>query len=107
IQYPEVNGQRFGVNYKYTDAGYLHYLTDNADGKTIWAAKAMDATGQVTDEVMRNGVETQSTRNDSTGWLLKRTTLAHADYAFGTDTIQNYAYAFDVAGNPLKRTRAA
>jgi len=104
IQYPEVNGQRFGVNYTYTEAGYLHYLTDNADGKTIWAALAMNATGQVTHEVARNGVETESTHNDSTGWLLSRASVSHAHY-FAENTIQEYAYAFDVAGNLLERTR--
>jgi RHS repeat-associated protein len=68
----------------------------------IWAVKAMNAAGQVTDEILRNGVETASVRNDATGWLLSRTATAHAD---GDTRIQDFAFAFDEAGSLRTRLR--
>jgi len=103
LRYPEVKGQRFAVQYGYTHAGYLRYVADDADGSAIWAVRAMNAAGQVTDELLRNGVETTSVLNDATGWLLGRTSTAHADF---DTTIQDYTYAFDEAGNVRTRQRA-
>jgi len=100
LRYPEVNGQRFAVKYAYTPAGYLRYVADNADGNVLWAAKAMDAAGRVTDEILRNGVETQSVLNDANGWLLGRTATAHAD---GETVIQSLAHGFDEVGNLRSR----
>ena len=102
LRYPQAKGKRFAVRYAYTKAGYLHYVADDADGKTIWAAKAMNAAGQVTDEVYGNGVQTTSVRNDATGWLLGRTSTAHAD---GETMIQGWGYVFDEAGNLRTRQR--
>ncbi|MEO8899917.1 MAG: RHS repeat-associated core domain-containing protein [Polyangiaceae bacterium] len=102
MRYPEVNGERFAVNYSYTSAGYLRYVADAADGQLLWAAKAMNAAGQVTDEILRNGVETESVRNNATGWLLGRKSTAHAD---GETVIQDFAHAFDEAGNLRARQR--
>ena len=62
----------------------------------------MNAAGQVTDEVLGNGVETVSARNDATGWLLGRTSTAHAD---GDKMIQGWGYVFDEAGNLRARQR--
>ena len=102
VRYPSVKGNRFAVDYAYTEAGYLHYVADDADGGVIWSAKAMNAAGQVTDEQLRNGVETQSVLNDATGWLLGRTSTAHGD---GETVIQQWANAFDEAGNLRGRQR--
>jgi RHS repeat-associated protein len=103
LRYPEIKskGTRFGVRYGYTAAGYLHNVTDD-DGKVLWAATAMNAAGQVTDEVVGNGVETASVRNDSTGWLLGKKTTSHAG---GTTVLEDLGYAFDEAGNLLARQR--
>jgi RHS repeat-associated protein len=102
LRYPVVKGNRFAVKYAYSKAGYLHYVTDDATGKVMWAATAMNAAGQVTDEVLGNGVETESLRNDATGWLLGRTSTSHVD---GESVIQGWGYAFDEAGNLLARQR--
>jgi RHS repeat-associated protein len=103
LRYPQAKDKRFAVNYTYTKAGYLHYVADDATGAMMWAATAMNAAGQVTDEVLGNGVETASVRNDATGWLLGRTSTAHAD---GDNLVQKWAYAFDEAGNLRARQRA-
>jgi RHS repeat-associated protein len=102
LRYPETIGNHLAVKYVYTKAGYLHYVADDATGKVMWAAKAMNAAGQVTDEVLGNGVETTSVRNDATGWLLGRTSTAHAD---GDKMIQGWGYVFDEAGNLRARQR--
>jgi hypothetical protein len=68
VRYPAVNTSQMAVGYHYTSLGYLQYLTDESlDYGVLWQAKAMNALGQVTDEQMRNGVETVATRNPSTG----------------------------------------
>jgi RHS repeat-associated protein len=104
IRYPVVNRSQLAVGYHYTSAGYLQYLTDDsADQSILWQAKAMNALGQVTDEQMRNGVETLSNRNPLTGWLLGSTATAHAD---GDNIIQKWNYAFDEIGNLVARSRA-
>jgi RHS repeat-associated protein len=103
VRYPEVGGSRFAVKYNYTSLGYLQYVSDVADDKVYWQAKAMNALGQVTDELTRNGVETISTRSPASGWLLDQTATAHAD---GENLIQGLQYAFDEVGNVLSRRRS-
>jgi RHS repeat-associated protein len=104
IRYPQVNGnQQLAVGYHYTSVGYLQYLTDeSSDYSVLWQAKAMNAIGQVIDEQMRNGVETASTRNTLTGWLLASRATAHAD---SDNVIQDWSYGFDELGNLLTRGR--
>ena len=63
----------------------------------------MNATGQVTDEQTRNGVETVSTRNPSTGWLLGQTVTSHAD---DENLVQGLKLKFDEAGNLRTRMRS-
>ena len=71
MRYPVVGNSQLAVGYHYTSQGYLQYLTDDStDYSVLWQSKAMNPLGEVTDEQMRNGVETQSTRNPLTGWLL-------------------------------------
>ena len=103
VRYPEVNGARFAIKYNYTDLGFLHYVSDAADDKVYWQVKAMSVTGQVTDELTRNGVETVSTRNKSAGWLLTQSVTAHAD---GDNLIQGLKYKFDILGNLETRMRS-
>jgi len=104
IRYPAVNTSQLAVGYHYTTGGFLHYLTDEStDYSVLWQAKAVNVRGQVTDEQMRNGVETVSNRNPLTGWLLGATATAHAD---GDKLIQNWSYGFDEIGNLLTRKRA-
>ena len=104
IRYPVVGTSQLAVGYHYTGLGYLQYLTDDSvDGSILWQAKAMDALGQVTDEQMRNGVETVSNRNSLTGWLLNSTATAHSNQ---DEIIQNWTYGYDEIGDLLTRNRA-
>ncbi|MEP6652282.1 MAG: RHS repeat-associated core domain-containing protein [Myxococcales bacterium] len=104
IRYPAVNTSQLAVGYHYTGLGYLHYMTDEStDYSVLWQAKAVNVLGQVTDEQMKNGVETVSTRNSTTGWLLGATATAHAD---NNNVIQNQGYEFDELGNLLSRSRS-
>jgi hypothetical protein len=65
-----------GLEYHYTKLGFLQYVADASDHKPYWVAKSMNAAGQVVDEQTLNGVETVSTRNPSTGWLMDATTTS-------------------------------
>jgi RHS repeat-associated protein len=103
LTYPAVNGSRLSVTYNYTKLGFLRYLADASDGRVYWVAKAMNAGGQVTDEVTRNGVETKSDRDDATGWLLGSSSVSQAD---GNRLIQKWGYHFDEVGNLLWRGRS-
>ena len=103
VTYPQVSGTSFAVTYNYTSLGFLQSVTDASDNKVYWAAKATNAAGQVIDEFTRNGVETVSTRNPSTGWLLGATTTAVAD---NNTVIQQWNNTFDEAGNLRSRSRS-
>jgi RHS repeat-associated protein len=104
IRYPVVNNSQLAVGYHYSGIGYLQYLTDDStDYSVLWQAKAMNELGQVTDEQMRNGVETVSTRNSLTGWLLDSKATAHAD---NDNLIQHWTYSFDEMGDLLTRGRS-
>ncbi len=104
IRYPVVNNNtQLAVGYHYTSLGFLQYLTDDStDYSVLWQAKVVNALGQVTDEQMRNGVETVSNRNPLTGWLLGTTAIAHSD---NENRIQQWSYEFDEVGDLLTRTR--
>ena len=103
MRYPVVNNSQLAVGYHYNNLGYLQYLTDEStDYSVLWQAKTMNAMGQVTDEQMRNGVETESIRNPLTGWLLRSKATAHSDQ---NNVIQNWSYSFDELGNLLTRNR--
>ena len=67
-----MKNSQLAVGYHYSGLGYLQYLTDDStDYSVLWQAKAMNELGQVTDEQMRNGVETVSTRNSLTGLVAR------------------------------------
>ena len=102
LTYPDVKGSRFAVDYHYTGLGYLHYISDAADGAVYWAATAVNAAGQVTAEYTRNGVDTISQYEPATGWLLAR---ASAAYGETSKMIQARAYRYDEAGNLRRRLR--
>jgi RHS repeat-associated protein len=104
IRYPVVNNKsQLAVGYHYTSLGFLQYLTDEStDYSVLWQAKTVNVLGQVTDEQTRNGVETVSTRNPLTGWLLGTAATAHADHG---NVIQNWSYEFDEVGDLLTRNR--
>jgi RHS repeat-associated protein len=104
VTYPQIGAaNRLAVGYHYTNLGFLHYVFDQSDGLVYWAAKAVNTLGQVTDEYMRNGVETVSRYNPSAGWMLSRSGTAHAD---ADNLIQSWTYRFDEGGSVRTRTRA-
>ena len=106
MRYPSVDGNRFAVGYHYTSLGYLQYVYDvgeNTVDSIYWKANAINPAGQVTDEQTRNGVQTISTRNPSTGWLMARSSLSHADE---DRLIQNWAFQYDERGNLRGRSRS-
>ena len=104
IRYPVVNNSQLAVGYHYSGLGYLQYLTDDStDYSVLWQAKAMNELGQVIDEQMRNGVETVSTRDSLTGWLLDSKATAHGD---NDNVIQHWTYSFDEMGSLLTRGRS-
>jgi RHS repeat-associated protein len=103
VRYPAINGQRLAVQSHYTSFGHLQYVSDLTDGSILWSAKAMNAANQVTDETVKNGVETVATINPSTGWLLASQSVAHAD---SDRLIQRWGFGFDEVGNLIKRDRS-
>jgi RHS repeat-associated protein len=103
VRYPEIKGSRLAVVYTYSNLGHLQFLTDEADGKLLWQATEMNAMGQVTAEKTRNGVDTYSTRNPSTGWLMGSLSTSHAENG---KVIQNWEYRYDEVGNLRWRGRA-
>lgn len=102
-EYPAVSGTSFAVVSHYTSLGHLHYLSELGANTTIWTAKAQNVLGQVTKEVLRNGVETTSNRNLATGWLRDQESTALAD---GGKLIQDWSYRYDGFGNLKKRFRS-
>jgi RHS repeat-associated protein len=103
ISYPYVAGNRLSVESHYTSLGYLHFLSDTSDNQVYWTATAMNALGQVTREVTRNGVETISNRNASTGWLMSSSSVARGDS--GAPLIQGFMNQYDQGGNLTYRAR--
>jgi len=103
VTYPAVDNSRLAVEYHYTKLGFLQYVADASDHKPYWVAKSMNAAGQVVDEQTRNGVETVSTRNPLTGWLMDATTTAVAD---NNTLVQKWTNTYDEVGNLLSRSRS-
>jgi RHS repeat-associated protein len=103
VTYPQADGSRLSIGYHYTAPGNLQYVDDATTGQVYWAAKQMNELGQVTDEYTANGVETFKNRNDSTGWLMESTSIAHAD---NETTIQDVTYGYDEVGDLALRFRS-
>lgn len=101
VTYPQIGGDQLVVGYKYTNLGFLQAVTDSPTS-ALWVAKEIDAAGNVTTEYTRNGVETVTNRNLSTGWAMSSTSVAHGD---GERQIQGFSYRYDEAGNLLERDR--
>ncbi len=81
VTYPQVSidSPRMSLRYNYTSLGFLYFIDDPSDNSLYWAATARDASGRVTSEYTRNGVETTSIRSQWTGWLMRTQSIAHAD----------------------------
>ena len=90
------------MKHHYTSTGYLHYITDNADGSIYWVAKAVNA---------RARSRTSTPAMGSRRW--RRETIhgmadgVHEYRARGRrQVIQQWGYTFDEAGNydPVSRS---
>jgi RHS repeat-associated protein len=103
VTYPEVKSERLTITYHYTQLGFLHYVAGDVADSVYWQALSYNALGQVEGEVSRNGVQTTSTRNASTGWLMASFSIAQAD---GDKKIQDWKYHYDEAGNLTWRGRS-
>ncbi len=80
VRYPAIAGTRLALRNNYSAAGYLRYVDEDAtDNSVYWQAESMDASGRVTLEITRNGVETVSTLSAGTGWLRDSQSTALAD----------------------------
>jgi len=99
VDYPYVEGSSFRVNYHYNENGYLDYVYNESNpSQKYWQATEMDEHGQVTDELLGNGLRTQRTFNPATGILSNILTKNN-----GGNTRQDLFYDFDSAGNLLTR----
>jgi RHS repeat-associated protein len=103
VHYPEVDGSRLSIASHYTSTGFLQYVADAGDNTVYWAAEARNEAGQVTSEFTRNGVETVSSVNPSTGWEMSSTSTARGD---GPKVIQGWTYSYDEVGDLLRRGRS-
>jgi RHS repeat-associated protein len=102
VTYPEIQGEQLTLGYHYTQLGFLHYVTEGADGPVYWAATAMNGAGELTGQKTRNGVESTFGRNQATGWLMSSKATSHAR---DNDEIQNWSHHYSETGNLVERTR--
>lgn len=103
VRYPAIGGTRLALRNNYSAVGSVRYVDEDAtDNSVYWLAEEMDASGRVTREITRNGVETVSTRNGGIGWLRDSQSTALAD---GETLIQHRRYNFDEVGNLRGRSR--
>jgi RHS repeat-associated protein len=107
VTYPAIPGASpLVVAYRYTTFGHLHYIaepgTTPAADSVYWAANEMNAAGQVTRETTRNGVETISSRNPSTGWLMSTASSSLLD---GGAPVNEWSFTYNVVGSLRGRWR--
>ncbi|MCY1015228.1 RHS repeat-associated core domain-containing protein [Pyxidicoccus sp. MSG2] len=96
MSYPEALGRRMKVRRAYTDHGYLREVRDDVTQHVFWTAQERNAFGQLTSELLGNGVQTQY-RHDSRG------RLRFIDSSRSGVSLQKLAYEWDVEGNLLSR----
>ena len=99
ITYPQAEGQRLKVKRVYASNGDLEKV-QSPDGSTVyWQATQDNARGQITQEMLGNGLVTNRIYNAPTGWLMSSKT----DDGSGGNVVQDSGYGFDVLGNLLHR----
>ncbi|NJD33106.1 MAG: hypothetical protein FIB04_14605 [Gammaproteobacteria bacterium] len=99
ITYPSVSGSSPLRVRQHYDRGRLVRLTDADDAATtFWQISTVDALGQVSGEVLGNGVQIASSHDPVTGLLGSRT----AGLGGGAD-YQDLSYTWDPAGNLRSR----
>jgi RHS repeat-associated protein len=87
------------LQYAYSE-GYLQSVTDISDtpNVTVWTNDAMNPAGQVTDETLGNGIETNRTYDAVTGWL-----GTDESGVGGGSGVKNLAFLYDEMGDVTQR----
>jgi RHS repeat-associated protein len=99
LTYPEsTSTYRLKLQYEYQN-GTLYRIKDyNAPTTVFWTANSYNGRGQVTQETLGNGLVTNHSYDQVTGWLKTiQTGLS------GGSAVQNLAYEWDLVGNLKKR----
>jgi len=88
---------RLKLGYAYQN-GLLLQVKDANAGTVFWTANATNARGQVNQETLGNGVVTNRTFDDVTGWM-----SSIASGVSGSTALQNESYLYDEMGNVIQR----
>ena len=91
------------VTYVYTALGYLQEVRNGVTGGLIWRAEAMDAAGNVTQELYGNNIVTMRTIDPAQG-VVTGIRSRKSTFMPTSDDIQNLGYAYDVLANLTNRT---
>jgi len=98
LTYPSAPSTPLTLQYTYQN-GFLQRLSDrDQSNRVFWTANQMNASGQVTQETLGNGVVTNRVFDAVTGWL---TSLQSG--VGGGAALQNESYLYDLAGNVTQR----
>lgn len=98
LTYPDAGGSRFAVRYDYDASGMLAQVVNAATAQVFWHANSVNAFGQITEEQLGNNLLTTRTFDLARGHLDNINT--------GGGSVQNLAYAWDLAGNLTSRQDA-
>ncbi|HYK36953.1 RHS repeat-associated core domain-containing protein [Alloacidobacterium sp.] len=98
ITYPHTqSGPRFGIRQVFNPYGYLQQIVDANSGMLFWKANKENERGQITDEVLGSGADTQR-GFDIRGFLRTISTSA------GGTLVQQLAYTYFPTGSLQSRT---
>jgi len=100
LTYPVgASGQSLELQYGYQN-GILQSITDVRDSPnvTVWQADAENPAGQITQETLGNGLETNRAYDGVTGWL-----SSVQSGPGGGASIQNLSFLYDEVGNVTQR----
>jgi len=98
LTYPTTTSSyRLKLTYAYQN-GMLQKVSDFNAGTVFWQANTANARGQITQETLGNGVITNRSFDDVTGWMSSMTSGLN-----GTTALQNESYLFDELGNVTQR----
>lgn len=99
LTYPtSTSSYRLKLQYEYQNGALWKVKDFNAPATVFWQANATNARGQVTEQVLGNGLKTVKGFDQVTGWV---------DYLQsgpgGGSAVQNLSYLWDKAGNLAQR----
>ena len=88
------------VRYGYKTNGHLRDITDISSGKRLWMVGDANASGQLTEVRLGNGVQTEYSYDILTGHLKETRSFRRGNGA----TVQHFSYDYDGFGNLVNRT---